>query len=99
MKILRKLIFFPAFVMVSLMNLSAAFIKKAVTMISGVYFLLMIAGILISLCSKAWSQLIIFAGLAASGYIILFLIVAIKIFIEELKEFCFRQLRGESYRG
>lgn len=92
MRVLKKAVFVPVYFLACALNLSAGIAKKILSLVSGIFFLLMIAGMVITVMNHAWNQLLIFLVLMALGYGILFGIAVIKVLIEELKDFCIRKV-------
>lgn len=89
MKVLNKILFFPIYIIALLINLLAEVVKQAFSFVSGLFFLLMLICLVVTVLNHAWSQCLLLAVLIVIGYAGLFGVVAIKVLIEEFKNYCF----------
>ena len=89
MKALNRIIFFPIYFIALLANTLAEVVKQAFSFISGVFFLLMMICLIVTLLNHAWSQCLLLSVLIVIGYAGLFAVVSIKVLIEEFKNYCF----------
>ena len=89
MKVLNKILFFPVYIIALLINLLAEVVKQAFSFVSGLFFLLMLICLMITVINHAWSQCLLLVALIVIGYAGLFGVVAFKVLIEEFKNYCF----------
>ena len=89
MKALKKIMFFPIYFIALLANTLAEVIKQAFSFISGLFFLLMMICLIVTLLNHAWSQCLLLSVLIAIGYAGLFTVVSLKVLIEDFKNYCF----------
>lgn len=92
MSLILKVIFFPIYLMMLFLGLVAEIVQHAFSYVCGFFFLMMVFCIGITVLNHAWSQTLLLIVLMLIGYLILFGVVAIKIFIEEAKNFCFEKV-------
>lgn len=92
MRILRKILFMPVLLLVSIANAMAGVIKRVFSLISGIFFLLMILCLCVTVLNRAWSSMLILMALLLMGYGVLFGVVVLKVVIEELKDYCLRKV-------
>lgn len=89
MRVLNKILFFPIYLLALLADLLVELIKNAFTFISGAFFLLMLVCLAVTILNHAWSQCLLLGALIAIGYGGLFVVIAVKVLLEEFKNFCF----------
>lgn len=92
MRILRKILFMPALLLASIANVMAGVIKQVFSFISGIFFLLMILCLFVTVLNRAWSSMLILMALLLMGYAVLFGVVVLKVVIEEFKDYCLRKV-------
>lgn len=92
MRILRKIIFMPVLLVASIANVMAGVIQQVFSLISGIFFLLMILCLCVTALNRAWSSMLILLALLLMGYGVLFGVVVLKVVIEELKDYCLRKV-------
>ena len=89
MRILNRILFFPIYLLALFVDLIAELVKNAFTFISGVFFLLMLVCFAVTILNHAWGQCLLLSALIAIGYGGLFGVIAVKVLLEEFKNFCF----------
>lgn len=89
MKVLSKILFFPIFLIALFVNFFAKVIKQAFSFVSGLFFLVMLVCLIVTVLNHAWSQCLLLGALIAIGYASLFGLVAMKVLLEEFKNYCF----------
>lgn len=92
MKIINRILFFPIYLTAVLANLMAGVIKHAFSFFCGIFFLVMMLCLAVTVLNHAWTQCLLLGVLMLFGYAGLFGIVAIKVLIEEFKNFCFKKV-------
>ena len=92
MRILKRILFMPVLLLGSIANVMAGVIKRVFSLISGIFFLLMILCLCVTVLNRAWSSMLILMALLLMGYGVLFGVVVLKVVIEELKDYCFRKV-------
>lgn len=92
MRILRKILFMPVLLLASIANVMAGVIKQVFSLISGIFFLLMILCLCVTVLNRAWSSMLILMALLLMGYGVLFGVVVLKVVIEEFKDYCLRKV-------
>ena len=92
MRVINKVLFLPIYLVALVMNLAAEIVKQAFSFVCGFFFLMMATCLLVTILNHAWAQTILLAVLMLLGYGILFAVVALKVMIEEFKNFCFAQV-------
>ncbi len=92
MRILKKAIFVPIYLLACVLNIAAGIANQFFSLVSGIFLLLMIAGAVVTIMNQAWNQLLILIAITILGFGILFGVVAIKVAIEEFKDFCYRKV-------
>ena len=89
MKVLKRILFFPIYLIAVVINLLAEVVKQAFSFVSGLFFLVMGLCLIVTLLNHAWSQCLLLGAFIVIGYAGLFGIVIIKVLIEEFKNYCF----------
>lgn len=89
MKVLNKILSFPIYLIVLFVNLLAEVVKQAFSFVPGVFFLVMLVCLIVTVLNHAWNQCLLLGILIVIGYAGLFGVVAIKVLIEEFKNYCF----------
>ena len=89
MSLILKIIFFPIYLTTLFFYLIAWIIQHAFSYVCGFFFLLMALCIVVTILNHAWAQTLLLFVLMLIGYLLLFGMAAIKIAIEEVKNFCF----------
>ena len=89
MKVLNKILFFPIYFIALIMNVLAVGIKQAFSIISGLFFMVMVLCLFVTLLNHAWSQCLLLGAFIVLGYAVLFGVVTFKVLIEEFKNYCF----------
>ena len=90
MGVIKKVLFLPLYLLAVIVNLITEAIKQMFSFVCGAFFLLMAIFVIITILNHAWEQTILLMVLILIGYIVLFGVVALKVVIEEFKNFCFR---------
>lgn len=92
MKVLNKILFFPIYLIALFVNLLVEVVEQAFSFVSGLFFLLMLVCLIVTVLNHAWSQCLILVALIVIGYAGLFGLVAIKVLLEEFKNYCFKKV-------
>ena len=92
MRILKRILFMPVLLLASIANVMAGVIKRVFSLISGIFFLLMILCLCVTVLNRAWSSMLILMALLFMGYGVLFGVVVLQVVIEELKDYCLRKV-------
>ena len=92
MRMLMKVFYLPLYLLAFVTNLIAEIIKQALSYVCGFFFLMMITCMAVTILNHAWEQTLLLAVLMLLGYGILFAVVALKVVIEEFKNFCFAKV-------
>ena len=92
MRMLMKVFYLPLYLLAFVTNLIAEIIKQALSYVCGFFFLMMITCMAVTILNHAWEQTLLLAVLMLLGYGILFAVVALKVVIEEFKNFCFEKV-------
>ena len=92
MKVLNKILFFPIYLIALFVNLFAEVVKQAFSFVSGLFFLVMLVCLIVTVLNHAWSQCLLLVALIVIGYAGLFGLVAIKVLLEEFKNYCFKKV-------
>ena len=87
MRVLKRVLFFPIYLLVVVASLIAEFVKQAFSFVCGFFFLMVLACLVITILNHAWEQVVLLIALMLFGYTILFGVVAMKVIIEEFKNF------------
>lgn len=89
MRVINKVLFLPIYLVAVVMNLTAEIVKQAFSFVCGFFFLMMAVCLLVTILNHAWEQTLLLIVLLLIGYGILFSVVAMKVVIEEFKNYCF----------
>ena len=89
MKALNKILFFPIYLIALFVNLLVEVAKQAFSFVSGLFFLVMLVCMIVTVLNHAWSQCLLLGVLMVIGYAGLFGVVVIRVLIEEFKNYCF----------
>ena len=89
MRVLNRIFFFPIYLLALFADLIAELVKNAFAFISGAFFLLMLVCLAVTILNHAWRQCLLLGALIAIGYGGLFGVIAVKVLLEEFKNFCF----------
>lgn len=90
MRIIKKVLFLPLYLLAVIVNLIADIIKQTFSFICGTFFLMMTIFVLVTILNHAWKQTILLMILGLIGYMVLFGVIALNIVIEEFKNFCLK---------
>ena len=83
MRIFKRIILFPVYMLVAIMLTSVKALVKAECWVAGVGFLLLAILAIMAIIKHQWLQVEVFAGLAGFGIVILFLSVNIEVWLDE----------------
>lgn len=100
MRILMRVLFLPLYLLTLVFSIVAGLTTKAFSIIYGIFRLLMLVCIVFAVINHNWNQLIFFGIFYLCGYAALFGIVAMKVFLEEFRKYCFGKVflkTGNSY--
>lgn len=92
MKVLKKVLFIPAYFTSLILNLMAWIAKGVVSLAGGILLLFLTGCMIITLVNHAWIQALFLFSLLILGYVLLVGVVFVKVLIEEFKNFCLRNL-------
>lgn len=92
MRVINTVLFLPIYLLALVANMMAEIVKQAFSYVCGFFFLMMIVCIAVTILNHAWEQTLLLAVLMFLGYGILFAVVALKVVIEEFKNFCFAKV-------
>ena len=86
MRMLKKIILFPVYVLVVIMSTSVKILIKAECWVAGVGFLLLAIFAILAIMKQQWLQVMIFVGMAGAGVLFLLLSANIQLVIETMLE-------------
>ena len=86
MRILKRIILFPVYVLVVIMSTSVKILVKAECWVAGVGFLLLAIFAILAIMKQQWLQVGIFVGMAGAGVLFLLLSAYIQLGIETMLE-------------
>lgn len=92
MSVMSRVLFLPVYLLALLANGVAEIVKQAFSYVCGFFFLMMLICMAVTVLNHAWEQTLLLGVLMLLGYGILFGVVALKVVIEEFKNFCFRKV-------
>ena len=87
MKAMRRLLLIPVVIIVSLIELCVGIVKQVLTWACGLFILIMLVLICFALVQQQWKNLAILAVLLLLGYIAMFVVVTLKVLIEEIRHY------------
>ena len=82
MRVLKRIILFPFFILVVIMSTSVKLIVKAECYVAGVGNLLLTIFTILALINRMWLQLGIFGLIFAAGFLILLFSVQIEVWLD-----------------
>lgn len=82
MKMLKRIILLPVFILVAIMSTIVKLIVKAECWVAGVGFLLLSICAILALANRMWLQLGIFGLISAAGALILLFSVHIEVWLD-----------------
>ena len=92
MSVMNRVLFLPVYLLALLANGVAEIVKQAFSYVCGFFFLMMLICMAVTVLNHAWEQTLLLGVLMHLGYGILFGVVALKVMIEEFKNYCFRKV-------
>lgn len=92
MRMLMRAFYLPLYLLALVTNLMAEIVSKAFSFIFGLFSLIIFLCILVTILNHAWNQTFLLIVIFLGGYGILFGMVALKVMIEEFKNFCFQKV-------
>lgn len=86
MRVLKRILLFPVFILVVTMSVSVKLIVKAECWVAGVGFLLLAVIAFLALVNQMWLQLGIFGLIFVVCFLILLFSVQIEVWLDDLQE-------------